>query len=204
VPHELGCDTCPPCHVIYQVDLWLAPLRCLPTFGALMTFDSEPLSPWDLRSDFPFLLGLRVADSILQTRWRWAATFILGRRFVRTYFRGWASIWESTWPLARIPNTNNSRKNNFQKNLVYEVFKPFGSRKPHILQRFTIYTLKIQPHNYFWWLVILLLDLIVAQIYCWWPNLTSLKKSDYSVCNFGTSGYDSFRAKSSKELNLKI
>jgi hypothetical protein len=37
-----------------------------------------------------------------------------------------------------------------------------------------------------------------------WSNLASLKKSDYLVCYFGTSGFDSFRAKSRKELNLKI
>jgi hypothetical protein len=39
---------------------------------------------------------------------------------------------------------------------------------------------------------------------CWWPNLISLKKLDYSICYSGTSAFGSFKAKPRKMLNSKI
>jgi hypothetical protein len=96
-----------PHHLSGRPPTWL--LHRLPAIGVGVTSDAELPLPWDLRSDLPLLLGLRVTNLILQKRRRWATTFISGQRFVRKCIWGWASIWESPWPSARIPNNNKNK-----------------------------------------------------------------------------------------------
>jgi hypothetical protein len=73
------------------------PLRRLLAFGEGKTSDVGPPPTGHLRSDSPLLLGLCVVSSILQTRQRWAATFLSEGRFIWKCTRGWALIWESQW-----------------------------------------------------------------------------------------------------------
>jgi hypothetical protein len=86
------------------------PLCRLLAFDAGTTADVGPSSPGHLRSDFPLLLGLCIAGSILQTRWRWAATLLSERRFIRKCIQGWALTWEALWPSTRFPNTSSHRR----------------------------------------------------------------------------------------------
>jgi hypothetical protein len=121
-----------PCHLSGRPPT--QPLHRLLSFGAGMTSDVGPPPPGHLHSDFPLLLGLHVAGSILQTRQRWVATFLSERRFVRKCVRGWASFWEAPWPSARILNSSPSQvRFNPNETILQSLRGGSQKRHPHSL-----------------------------------------------------------------------